>query len=330
MYLNPQIFNNTNYELALIFLYALFATWVAIKYVKEKSVKYSYVVEDKYKLKKTKIPIMGGLAMFAGIVIALALSVLLMSFSKDIGGLFIFYFVVIIYAMYGLADDMFGFKQRYDKIIILLVLSIPIGVLITNESINILGHELILGPIYPVLIAPIYIMVVANLLNVHSGFNGQSAGLSLILLIAIFIKSLMISGNTNMIYLMPILGAVIAFYPQTRFPAKMLEGNIGQFMVGAAIGALLIVNKLEIFGIFILLPHIINFVLDTWILFIKKVPDVKFGSVRKDGTIIAPKAVKFKSIKFIITHYFRLKEDEAVNIIYAITVLFCIIGVWLL
>jgi UDP-N-acetylglucosamine--dolichyl-phosphate N-acetylglucosaminephosphotransferase len=188
MYLDPTIFNNTNYKLVLIFAYAFFATLVATPYFIKKLIKLGYVVQDRYKKGVVKIPTMGGLAILAGIMISLALSTLFFIKDAKTGELFIFYFVIIIYAMYGIIDDLFAFKQRYDKILVLLVLSLPIGVLVTHDSVNILGWTLFLGNWLPYLLAPIYVMVVANLLNVHSGFNGQSAGLGLIILITIAIK----------------------------------------------------------------------------------------------------------------------------------------------
>lgn len=328
MYLDSNIFNNANYKLALIFAYSFVATLIATPYFIRKLIKLGYVVQDKYKRGKVMVPSMGGLAILAGIMISLALSTLFFIKDAKTGELFIFYFVVMVYAMYGIIDDIFAFKQRYDKIIVLLVLSLPIGVLVTHNAINLFGFNLILGNWLPYLIAPIYVMVVANLLNVHSGFNGLSSGLGLILLITISIKSFMVNGTDHLLIIVPIIGAVIAFMPNTFFPAKILEGNVGQFMIGAALGGFLIINNLEIFGIIILIPHIINFILDTWILVIRNIPDVKFGSVRKDNTIIAPESVRFKSIKYMLTYYFRLSENEAVRIMYGITIIFCIIGVW--
>src|SRR3989344_3845617 len=247
MYFDPSIFNNMNYKLLLVFLYSLFATFIAVPYFIKKLVKLGYVVQDKYKKGIVKIPTMGGLAILAGIMISLALSTVF--FLKDVrtGELFIFYFVIIVYAMYGIIDDLFAFKQRYDKILILLLLSLPIGVLVTHDAISIFGGSIFLDGWLPYLIAPIYVMVVANLLNVHSGFNGQSSGLGLILLLTVAIKSYMTNGVNNLLFILPILGAFIAFTPQTLFPAKILEGNVGQFMVGAALGGFLIINNLEVF-----------------------------------------------------------------------------------
>ena len=313
------------YKLITIFLYSLFATYLGIYYIAKKSEKFKYVVEDKYKKDGKKIPTMGGIGMLIGILISLALSEILNKNNVHMEYLFTFYFIVIVYALYGIIDDLFAFKRRYDKIIILLVLSFPIATLITSTIL--FGIEF--GAIYSLIMAPVYIMVVSNLINVYSGFNGLAMGLSLILLITITIKSFMVSGLDNLIYVAPLLGALVAFFPFNFYPAKLFEGNVGAFLIGSGIGALLIINKLELFGIFILIPHIINFILDTWILAIKKVPDIKFGELSKDGKIIAPTSVKWKSIKYILCSYFRITERQAVLIMYGITIIFCVLGVWL-
>lgn len=316
---------NTDYNLILVFLYSLFATWVAIEYFIPRLKKYGYVVDDHYKKGNVKIPTMGGIAMFAGIMVSLALFQLLIK-GDIVGNLFIFYFIVLVYAMYGLIDDLFSFKKRYDKILVLLVLSLPIASLISHNSINILGFELFLNGFVPYLIAPVFIMVVANLINVNSGFNGLDTGLVGILLIFVAIKSYTIYGLDNLIFILPALGALIAFFPFNFCPAKILPGNSGQFLLGSALGAALIVNRLEFFGIIILIPHIVNFLMDTYSLKIKKVPLVKFGSIRKDGTIIAPPSMRFVSIKFLVTHYFRLTEKQANYVCYSFTILFGITG----
>jgi UDP-N-acetylglucosamine--dolichyl-phosphate N-acetylglucosaminephosphotransferase len=302
-------------------------TVMAIIYFEPKLEKYGYFVEDKYKKDKRKIPTMGGIPMFVGIMIALALSQLLVH-KMPIGNLFVFYFIVTVYTLYGIVDDLFAFKQRYDKILILLVLSLPIASLINHYAVNVAGYGFDIGWFLPFVIAPVFIMVVANLVNVYSGFNGLATGLTLIMFIFATIKSYMNYGMMNLIYILPALGALVIIYFYNRFPARLHEGNSGAFLIGSALGAFLVINKLEWFGFIMLIPHSINFFLDTLILTILKIPDEKFGKIRKDGTIEAPRSVRFKSLKFIATYYLRLREDQAVYLLYVPTIVFGMLGLW--
>jgi UDP-N-acetylglucosamine--dolichyl-phosphate N-acetylglucosaminephosphotransferase len=318
------------YELIVILLYSIFFTYVAVQYFKRWLIKLGYAVLDKYKPGKKKMPTMGGLPMFVGIIVALSLSQLLLHDRELVGKLFIFYFIVTVYTMYGVVDDLFSFKKRYDKIITLLVLSFPIATLITTSGITVFGRFIEMDGLYPFVLAPIFIMVVANLVNLYAGFNGQATGLTLLLFMFAGIKSYLLYGMDNLIFLIPAFGALLVIFFFNFFPATLHEGNVGAFLIGSCLGAFLIINRLEVFGVIILIPHIVNFVMDTWILTVKKIPDVKFGKVRKDGTIEAPVSMRNKSIKFWLTHHLRLTERSAVLLLYIPTIVFGVIGVmWL-
>lgn len=313
------------YQLILVFLYSYFATKFSLNYIIRVLRRKGYLVKDEYKKGRPKIPTMAGISMLVGILISISLSEILLR-TEDLGNLIIFYFVVIVYALYGVIDDLFAFKKRYDKIIVMLVLTLPIASLITDTNLDLLFFDLEIGILYALLFVPIYIMVVANLINIHAGYNGLSTGLALILIIAVGIKSFMLYATDKLIYLLPVLGALIAFFPIEKYPAKALSGNIGTFLIGSALGCLLVVNNIELFGCFILIPHVVNFLMDTWTIAIKKIPDVKFGKIRKDNTIQAPPKMKYKSLKFLIVTWFNLTEKQATNWLYLITILFCIGG----
>jgi UDP-N-acetylglucosamine--dolichyl-phosphate N-acetylglucosaminephosphotransferase len=329
MYFDPTIFNNTNYKLVLIFLYAAITALFAIPYVINKCKQHGYIDHDMHKKNRPLLPTLGGTAILGGVLVALALSEVLIRDSEHIGTLFIFYFVVIIYALFGLIDDIFHFKQRYSKIAVLLVLSLPVGSIISGTSMNILGLNIDLGLFYTLVIVPIYIMVVANLINIHAGFNGQGPGTTLVMLIAAGIKSCMDYGTTYLIYLMPILGSLLVFFFFNKYPAKLFDGNIGAFMMGSALGGFLIINHYEVFGVFILIPHIITFILDAWVLGIKGKKDKEWPPIRQDGLIIPHKSMRFKSFKNLLCTLVPMTEKKAAWVLIGITMVFCIIGVML-
>src|SRR3989338_9544834 len=137
----------TIYKFVIIFLYSYFATLWSIPYVSSKCRKYGYMAADQYKRGKKKIVLLGGVAMFIGILVSLSLSEILLE-PLSLGNLFIFYFVVIVYGLFGLVDDIFKFKTRYDKILGTLVLTIPIASLIPDTAVHILGYTLELDGFY--------------------------------------------------------------------------------------------------------------------------------------------------------------------------------------
>jgi len=171
-------------------------------------------------------------------------------------------------------------------------------------------------------------MVVSNLINVHAGYNGLSGGTSLIILFFVSLKLFLLGKTELLILIIPISAALLAFMYFNIYPSKVLLGNIGTYLVGGAIGTFIVLGDIELFGVFILMPHIINFIIDTWTLKIMKIPLDKFGQIRKDGTIQSPSSMKFVSLKFFVTYYFKLTEKQAVWILWAFTLIFCILGLF--
>jgi len=311
------------FHIASIFLISLIASFVSLKYLMKRFRRKGIVVNDYYKKAKTELINMGGLGITFGIISGLVLSQI---FSLDsIGNLLIFYFIVLTYGIFTLLDDLVDIGHRI-KIIVPIFLSLPIALLINDTTIYLGFFELALGEIYLYIIAPLYIMVVANLVNMHSGFNGMQSGMSTIILATIAIKSYFVYGLANLPFVLPILGAILAFMYFNFYPSKIIEGNIGSFVVGSAIGGLLILNNFELFGIIILIPHIVNFLLYFNLRIILRKPFKKFGKVRSDGTIEAP----YRScLKWWVPYYFKADELKCSVSMYILTTVFCVIGLLL-
>ena len=286
-----------------------------------------YVVKDMYKPDRPEVATMGGLAIMAATLITLTVA---QFSSPDLGQLLQYYFVAFVFGLYGLADDLMGFKMRYDKVLILFILALPAASLATGNSIDLLLTNLNMGPYYRWLFVPFYIMVIANLINVHAGYNGLSGGLSTLLFIFVGIHSFIVGGTEKLLILAPMVPALIAFMWFNKFPARILLGNIGTYFLGGALGTYLVMNRMELFGFVIVLPHTINYILDFWTLKLRRVPLVKFGSVRRDGTIESPPTMKYVSLKFYVASVVRVTEPQAVLLLYSVTLVFGVLGIFLL
>ncbi len=276
-----------------------------------------FTVRDMYKKNKPVIPTMGGLTILTGTLASLMVSQFLISVDKVL----IFYFIVFTFALFGLADDLLHIG-RPTKIFIPFILALPITVLNTDTTLWIGLTQIELGLIYPYLIAPIYLMVVANLVNMHSGYNGLSCGLSYILLLFVSTRAFLMNGIPSLYYILPIFGASLAFLYYNTYPAKIFWGNIGSLMVGAAIGGLIILNNMEVFAFIILIPHIINLLMYVYWK-IKKIGEIKFGEIREDETIEVPNPW---TLKWVIPYYFRVTEHQAMWVMYLLTTFFGVLA----
>ena len=141
----------------------------------------------------------------------------------------------------------------------------------------------------------------------------------------IAIKVIMKFGWQTTYFIMPILGAVLAFWYFDRYPSKILLGNVGSYTIGPAIGGLLILNNMEFFGVVILLPHIINFLMSVYAELIKGYKKERniFGKLCKDGTIEPP---DYPTLKWLLARYAKLTEKQLTHIMYSLTGVFCLIG----
>jgi len=175
-------------------------------------------------------------------------------------------------------------------------------------------------------------MVVANLINMHSGYNGLAGGLTLILLGFVALKLALVGPLKLLFYIIPLFFALSAFMWYNKYPSRIFLGNVGSSLIGAGLGAMLVFFDLEFFGVVILVPHIANFVLWLlWVLLMKKDPKkyahVKFGQLKKDGRIDAP---NYLTVKYAMSRIFNLNEKHSTWACFALTCVFGIIGiVWL-
>ncbi|HOE93434.1 MAG TPA: UDP-N-acetylglucosamine-1-phosphate transferase [Methanofastidiosum sp.] len=277
------------------------------------------VVRDYYKINKTLVPTMGGLPILMGVLSSLIILQIIFPLVEE---LLIFYFVIVISAVFGLVDDLINIGRKI-KIIAPFFLAFPIALLNIDTSLSLIFIEIELGILFSYIIAPLYVMVVSNLINMHSGFNGVSGGVTTILIVFSAIAAFIKFNYTGLIYIAPILGAMIAFMYFNKYPSKIFLGNIGTLMIGAALGGFIIFLNLEIFGVIILIPHIINFLMFVyWKL--RGYPHIKFGKVDKNGILHVPNNL---TVKWFLPYYFPMTEKKAILFCYLFSIMSGIAGI---
>jgi UDP-N-acetylglucosamine--dolichyl-phosphate N-acetylglucosaminephosphotransferase len=285
-----------------------------------------HYVRDMYKKTLTEVPVNGGLILLLFTIFSL--SVLTLFYGKVITPInFTIIVVVVLFALYGLLDDMVNIG-RPAKLILLYYCAYPLIPFITSTLLIFpLVGEVDLSIFYLQIIIPTYVPVVANLINMHSGFNGLAPGLSLILLSTLVLKTLMSGTIYNALFFVCLTGALLAYFWFENYPARIFWGNIGALSVGAAIGALIVTQGFIISGFIMLIPHTVNFLMYVyWRLNEQKYPMVKFGSQRDDGTIAVPNPL---TLKWVLPYYFRMTERQGAYAMYGLTALFCAIGFYM-
>jgi len=327
-------------ELTAVMLLASFAiVMVVMPRFIEKLKKRGTVATDQYKRDSRKIPTWGGVAILAVVFLLFGIATLLehlpAPFSVPIRVTGVDWAILVVaglFGAFGLVDD-FVDVGRPVKIFMLFFFSYRLIFAIGSTIVTIpfIG-SFDFGAYYLFLIVPIYVLVAANLVNMHSGFNGLASGLSGIVLAFLLVKFIL-TGYDGVFVLSCLIGATIGFSWYNWYPARIFMANIGSLSLGAAIGAAIVVSGFLASGFIMLIPHTINFLMYVyWRLMHKLHPEdwrwsiEKFGKVRGDGTLEVPNPL---TLKWVLPYYFRMTEKQAVLAMYALTLPFCIIGLFI-
>jgi UDP-N-acetylglucosamine--dolichyl-phosphate N-acetylglucosaminephosphotransferase len=304
------------------FTFMMFSLPTIIQKLKEKGT----IVFDMYKKDRPPVPTNGGLAIL--LVAIFSLSILTLFYGKFITPInYTIIMIVVLFGLFGLLDDIVNIG-RPAKLILLYYCSYPLIPFITTTTIlfPVFG-SVDLSIFYLQLIVPTFVPVVANLVNMHSGFNGLAPGLSLIILVTLVLKAFSLGNITNALFIVCITGAVLAYFWFEKYPSRIFWGNIGALSIGAAIGCMMVTQGFIVSGFIMLIPHTVNFLLYVyWRLRSTRYPTAKFGSVREDETVQVPNPL---TLKWVLPYYFRMSEQKATYAMFSLTAGFCILGFYL-
>jgi len=311
-------------------------TMVALPPLIRRLEKSGTVTVDRYKSDNRLVATRGGLAILAVTFLLAGIAILCEHFGIPIhvtGADWAIIIVAGLFGAFGLVDD-FVDVGRPLKVFMLFFFSYR---LIFEINTTMVTFPLIgvkdLGPVYLFLIVPIYVLVTANLVNMHSGFNGLASGLSAIIMAFLLLKFIIEGYNSAIFTLSCLCGATLGFLWYNRYPARIFLGNTGSLAIGAAIGAAIVVSGFVISGFVMLIPHTVNFLLYVyWRVMHWLHPGdwrwrlEKFGKVRADGTLEVPNPL---TLKWVLPYYLPMREKQAVLAMYALTIPFCIAALFI-
>jgi len=318
-----ELVSPLNLMIFVFFSVPFIATLLVMPHIIRKLKERSIVAKDMYKADHPEIATNGGLIIL--LVSLLSLSIISLFYCNYILPVnYVIIMVVTLFALFGILDDIIDIG-RPAKLILLYYCSYS---LISCATVTLVYLPLIgtvdLGILYLQLILPLYVPVVANLVNMHSGLNGLAPGLSLIVLITLIAKTMADGDIWNILFIVCLTGSLAAYWIFENYPARIFWGNIGALSVGAAIGATIVINGYIFSGFVMLIPHVVNFLLYVyWRLHPVQYPVAKFGKIREDGTLEVPNPL---TLKWVLPYYFPMTERKALTVMYALTGIFCLIG----
>jgi len=210
---------------------------------------------DVHKRDKPEIPEMCGISIIAGLTISVLIASIFSSFMNEF---FSFLTVTLFAGLIGYLDDKGRLGPRVKPLLTALA-GLPILILGTYDPypvLPIIGRTR-LTIIYPLLV-PVAIAVTSNAVNMMDPLNGIMTGSGSIVTLTLLVSSCLLGRGDATFLCVGLLGCLLAFYYYNRYPSRVFSGNIGSLAVGAAIGAIVVIGRLEAIGVIALIPHIMN------------------------------------------------------------------------
>jgi len=236
---------------------------------------------------------------------------------------------VLLASFIGFIDDIYETRWRI-KVLTPLLGGVPLAVmrlgrtsmqtpfgLLDFAALGLLGLVL-----FYAIILPFAVTASANAVNMFAGLNGQEAGSSAIMALALLLLALRWEKPIGYIILTPFIGALLAFLIFNKYPSRVFPGDVGTFGMGTVIACVAILADLERAALIMFIPHTVNAVL-FFIGKLKRVPPPREAQMNPDGTLPAP---SIWSLRSVILRIHLMKEKTLVATILLLVAVFSVAG----
>lgn len=249
----------------IVFVSSFFVSFLSYRLIIPRFKETGIVGKNMHSENKEEIPEMGGLMLVAGFSAGIIMAIALHTFfdyfeSVHLVSLLSVMSAIFIILMIGIFDDLISMPQ-YIKAIMPVLAALPIIVIKQGSpymEIPFLG-KIDFGLFYILFFIPVEITIGANAVNMLAGFNGLEVGLGIVIITTLSIIALLHGKMVVLILLTAALGSLIAALKYNWYPAKILVGDVGTLSIGAIIAVAVILGNLEIAGLCLLIPFIIDF-----------------------------------------------------------------------
>jgi len=241
--------------------------------------------------------------------------------------------VILILALTGVIDDLFGWKggglSRKWRIVLAFIASIPLVVINAGTSsmnFPFLG-EINIGFLYPLILIPLGIAGASITYNFLAGFNGLEAGQGILILT--FLSFVAYKNNSPWLALIGLImvAALFGFYFYNKYPAKVFPGDSLTWSIGALIAIMAILGNFEKVAVFVFIPYITEFCLKE---LRGKGKKYSFAKPNPDGSLEMPykKIYGLTHLSLFILKKFKTKvyEKDVVYFIFIIQIIFILFG----
>ncbi len=225
----------------LAFVFSFLLVFLTVPFVKKLALKTGFVdMPNQRKIHKSPIPLLGGVAIYAGFVITAGIFTHRSQeyFGLALGGLIIF--------LIGIIDDFYKTRKRdmkaWPKFLIQIVAAsiLPFfNIMIQGINIPFAHGTFVTFPIWLRYITTIiWVVGITNMMNFLDGVDGLAAGIAAISSTTLFLIAL-VKGLPAMAMLSVILvGTSLGFLRHNFHPARIFMGDAGATFLGYVLAAI--------------------------------------------------------------------------------------------
>lgn len=248
--------------------------------------------EDMNKLKSERVAGAGGIMVILGFLIGSLFYVAYIVLYLNLGDGFLIkifsgFTVILILAMVGFMDDLFGWRKGglsiRSRILLVLLSAIPLMVINAGKSqiaLPLIG-PLDVGLFYPILLIPLGVVGATTTYNFLAGFNGLEAGQGIILLSALAMVGYMTGTPWLAVIALCLVASLVAFLVYNFDPAQVFPGDSLTYAIGGMIAIMAILGNFEKIAVFFFIPYIIETILKSS----GGLKKYSFGKPQKDGSL---------------------------------------------
>jgi len=281
--------------LLLPFVLSFVTALILMPYWIKKAKQIGLIWEDMNKFKRPKnVAGSGGIivlmAFVVGVLSYVAIKTFIFRTEMQTLEIFVLLTTLIIAAMIGFVDDIFGWTRgglsARIRIVLVLISSIPMIVINAgSSSIDFPFFGVVnLGLIYPLVMIPIGMIATTTTFNFLAGFNGLEAGQGIIVITTLSIVAYLTGSSWLTVIGFCMVAGLIVFYLFNCNPAKVFAGDVMTYSIGSLIGCMAILGNFEKIAIIIFIPYILEVILKLR----GKLKKQSFGIPQKDGSLELP------------------------------------------
>ncbi|WP_420637630.1 glycosyltransferase family 4 protein [Candidatus Poriferisocius sp.] len=232
-----------------VFAVAAGITLVATPLVRRISERYGFMVEpDARRVHERSTPVLGGVAMFLGFLAAMGVAWWMSDFdvvfatASEPLGIVIAALVMIVFGTYDDVREMSAPAKVATMVLAGSILSFA-GVTVLNLRLPVLD-ALILSQDLAFVVTVVWLVAIANAINLIDGLDGLAAGIVAIAGITFFVYSIKLADEevllpNNIGPLVAIIagGVAVGFLPQNVHRARIFMGDGGAYFLGTLLAA---------------------------------------------------------------------------------------------